>query len=71
MLSTNCRKGRVEPVARMRQVDLDLGRDTAGVGREYQNAVAHQHRLFDIVRHHQHGLDRQAAFDPQIDQIGA
>ena len=62
---------RVEPIARMRQVDLDLGGDTAGIGGEHQDAVAHQHRLFDIVRHHQHRLDRQPALDPEIDQVGA
>ena len=54
-------ESRVEPVARMRQVDLDLGRDPAGVGGEHQDAVAHQHRLLDVVRHHQDRLDRQLA----------
>ena len=61
----------VEPVARLRQIDLDLADDAAGIGREHQNAVAHQHRFLDVVRHHQHGLDRQPAFAPEIEQVGA
>ena len=64
-------EGRIETIARMRQVDLDLGGDAAGIGREHQDAVAHQHRFLDVVRHHQHRLDRQPAFDPEIDQVGA
>ena len=47
-------EGRIETMARVRKVDLDLGGDPAGIGREHQDAVAHQHRLLDIVRHHQH-----------------
>ncbi len=61
---------RIKPVARMGQLDLDLGRDPARIGREHQDAVAHQHRLLDIVRHHQDRLDRQPALDPEIDQVG-
>ena len=64
-------EGRIEPVARVRQVDLDLGGDATGIGREHQNAVAHQDRLLDVVGYHQHRFDRQPAFDPQIDQVGA
>ena len=59
---------RIEPVARVGHLDLDLGGDAARIGREHQDAIAHQDRLLDVVRHHQHGLDRQSAFDPEIDQ---
>ena len=61
---------RIETIARVWQIDLDLGGDPAGIGRKHQNAVAHQHRFLDVMRHHQHGLDRQPAFDPEIDQVG-
>ena len=32
-----------------------------GLGASTSNAVAHQHRFLDIVRHHQHRFDRQLA----------
>ena len=43
---------RIEAVARLRQVDRDLGHDAAGIGGEDQDAVAHQHRFLDVVRDH-------------------
>ena len=64
-------ESRIETIARVRQIDLDLGGDAAGIGRKHQNAVAHQHRLLDVMRHHQHGLDRQPAFNPEIHEVGA
>jgi hypothetical protein len=62
---------RIEAVARMRQVDLEFGRHPPGVRREHQDAVAHQNCFLDVVGHHQHRFDRQPAFDPEIDQVGA
>jgi len=61
---------RVEAIAGLRQIDLDLGRDPAWVGREYEDAVAHQHRLLDIVGNDQHRFDRHPSFRPQVEQIG-
>ena len=43
-------KTRVEAIARLRQRDLDFAQDPAGVAAEYQDAVAHQDRLFDVMR---------------------
>ncbi len=62
---------RVQAVPRMRERHLQLVRHPPGVGREHQDAVAHQHRLLDVMRHHQHRLHRQLALHPQIDQVGA
>ena len=62
---------RVEPVARLLQIDGDLADDAAGIGREQQDAVAHQHRFLDIVGHQDHALDRQLAFAPQLEEVGA
>ena len=55
----------------MRKRHAQLVGDAAWVRGEHQDAVAHQHRLLDVVRHHQHGTDRQFAFRPQVDQVGA
>ena len=62
---------RLEPVARLRQVDLDLGDDPTGVGREHQDAVAHEHRLLDVVRDQDHALDRELTLAPEIEKVGA
>ena len=32
---------------------------------------AHQHRLLDVVRHHQDRFDRHPPFDPEIQKVGA
>lgn len=64
-------EGGVVAVARLRQVDPDLADDAAGIGREDQHAVAHEHRFLDVVGDHQHALDRQLAFGPQVEEIGA
>ena len=32
---------------------------------------AHQHRLLDVVRHHQDRLDRHAPLVPEVEQVGA
>ena len=55
----------------MGQGDGDLGRDPAGIGRQDEDAVAHQHRLLDVVGDHQDRLDRDAALLPQVEQVGA
>ena len=55
----------------MVQRDRDLGGDAAGIGGQHEDAVAHQHRLLDVVRHHQDRLDRHPSFRPEIEQIGA
>ena len=61
---------RIESIARLRQIHMDLGNHAAGIRSEDQNAVAHQYRFLDVVRHHEHRLDRHPAFAPQIEQIG-
>ena len=62
---------RIEPVARLLEVDGDLANDAAGIGREQQDAVAHQHRFLDIVGDQNDALDRQLAVAPQFEEIGA
>ena len=42
-----------------------------GIGREHEDAVAHQHRFLDVVGDHQDRLDRDAPFLPQVEQVGA
>ena len=42
-----------------------------GLEREHQDAVAHQHRLLDVVRDHQDRADRHAPFAPEVEQVGA
>ena len=61
----------VEAVARMGQGNGDLGRDAARVGGQHEDAVAHQHRLLDVVGDHQDRLDRDAPFLPEVEQVGA
>jgi hypothetical protein len=55
----------------MRKGDLDLGRNASRVGREEQNAIAHEDRLFNVVGHQQHRFGGEAVLDPQIEKIGA
>ncbi len=62
---------RVQPVARVRERHRDLGRHPPGVGGQHQDAVAHLHRLLDVVGDDQHRLDRQPPRAPQRDQLGA
>ena len=62
---------RIEPVARMEQRNPDFRGDAAGIRGEHQDAVAHQHRLLDIVGHHQDRFDRHPPFRPEIEKIGA
>ena len=62
---------RVEAVARMRKVDRDFRGDAAGIGRQHEDAVGHQHRFLDVVGDHQDRLGRHAPFLPQIEQVGA
>ncbi len=49
----------------------DLGGDAARVGGQHDDAVAHQHRFLDVVRHHEDRLDGHAALDPQVEKVGA
>ena len=62
---------RVEPVARLRQIDLDLGDHPARIGGEDEDTVAHQHRLLDVVGDEQDRADRHASLRPQVEQVGA
>ena len=64
-------EARVESVARLLQIHRDFANDAARIGREQQDAVAHQHRLLDIVGDDDDALDRQLAVAPQFDEIGA
>ncbi len=62
---------RIEAIARLFQIDGDFANDAARIGREQQDAVAHQHRFLDIVGHQNDALDRQLAVAPQLEEIGA
>ena len=42
-----------------------------GIGGEHEDAVAHQHRLLDIMRDHQDRFGRHPPFRPEIEQVGA
>ena len=61
----------IQPIARMRKRDRDLGGDAPGVGRQHEDAVGHQHRLLDVMGHHEDRFDRNAPLLPQIEQVGA
>ena len=62
---------RIEPIARLLEIDGDLANDAARIGGKQKNAVAHQNRFFDIVRDDDDALDRQPAVAPQFEKIGA
>ena len=62
---------RIEAVARLFQIDGNFADDASRIGREQKDAVAHQHRFLDIVRHQDHAFDRQLAFAPELEEIGA
>jgi hypothetical protein len=62
---------RIEAIARLRQRHLDLAQDPARIAAEHQDPVAHQNRLFDVVRHQNDALDGHPALGPQIQEIGA
>ena len=49
----------------------DLGSDPAGIWREDEDAIAHEDRLLDIMRHQQDRFDRQASGRPQIHEVAA
>ncbi len=55
----------------MREGYGEFLRHAAGIGGEHQDAVAHQHRFLDVVRHHQHRFHRQLLVHPQVDQVGS
>ena len=71
MSSTSWRKDGSRRLRGCGKVDGDFRHDAAGVGRKDQDAVGHQHRLLDVVRHQQDGGDRHAALAPQVEKIGA
>ncbi len=47
-----------------------LRADPPGIGGEDQDAVAHQHRLLDVVGHHQHRSRGKPPAGPQVEEIG-
>ena len=53
----------------MRQLNLDLADDLRWIGRENEDAVAHQYRFFDIVSHQDDPFDGEPAFAPEIEKI--
>src|SRR5215471_6672342 len=59
----------IKAVPRLRQTNLDLADDLRRIGRENEDAVAHQHRFFDIVSHQDHPFDGEPAFAPEIEKI--
>ena len=64
-------KARVEAIAGLRQRYLDLAQDPARIAAEHQDAIAHQHRLLDVVSHQDDALDGHPAFGPEIEEVGA
>ncbi len=64
-------EARIERVPWMRQVDRDLADDAAGVRGEDEEAIAHLHRLLDVMSHHQHGLDGELPLAPEVEKIVA
>jgi len=64
-------KARIERMARLGQIDEDLAHHAPRLGGENQQAVAHLHRLLDVVRHQQHRLDRQLPLAPQVEEVVA
>src|SRR6516162_4324933 len=59
----------ITAVPRLRQVDFDLADDLRWIGRENEDAVAHQYRFFDIVSHQDDPLDGEPAFAPEIEKV--
>src|SRR6516162_6102429 len=59
----------IKAVARLRQVNFDLADDLRRIGRENEDAVAHQYRFFDIVRHQDDPFDGEPAFAPEIEKV--
>src|SRR5207248_5783029 len=55
----------------LRQVDGNLPDDTPRLRREDEQPIAHLHRLLDVVRHEQHGPDRQLSLAPQVEEVVA
>jgi hypothetical protein len=53
------------------QIDRDLADDPPGLRAKQQQAVAHEHGFFDVVRDQQHALDRQLPRRPQIEKVVA
>ncbi|SPW32451.1 Uncharacterised protein [Edwardsiella tarda] len=47
----------IEAVARVAEGDGDLGDDLPGMRGEQQDAIAHEHRLLDVMGDDQHRLD--------------
>src|SRR5262249_43407000 len=64
-------EGRIEAVTRVRETDANLAGDAARIGREQEDAVAHQHRLLDVVRDENDAFDRELSLGPEIEEIGA
>ncbi len=64
-------KARIERTARLWQIDGDLAHHAPRLSGENQQAVAHLHCLFDVVRHQQHRLDRQLPLAPQVEEVVA
>ena len=58
-------------MARLREVDLDLGQDPSGIRRKHEDPVAHQDGFLDIVGDHQDRGDRHSSFAPEVEQVGA
>ena len=53
-------------IARAWQTDRQFGAHAAGVRREDQDAVGHQHGFLDVVRHDEHGLGRHLTATPEL-----
>ena len=71
MSSTKARKRGARRLRGWASSTAEFGDDAPGALRQHQDAVAHQHRLLDVVGHHQDRADRQLALVPELDQIGA
>src|SRR5215469_6763647 len=53
----------------MGQIDRKLAHHPSRMGREDEQAVAHLHRLLDVVGDEEHRPDRQLALTPEIEEV--
>ena len=64
-------KRRGEAIARAWERNLNLRRDAAGIRRQNEDTVAHEHRLLDVMGHQQDRFDGQLPRGPQIDEVAS
>ena len=58
-------------VTRLRQVNLKISADVAGIPAQDDNAIGQQHRLFNVVGHDEDGLSGHCLLGPQLQKFTA